>query len=115
MSKHWQEENRAAYRAAWRKWYRANAARKVAWQARRREELRRWWNGVKAALSCEECGESAPECLHFHHVDTEAKELEISGAIVNGWSKQRILAEAAKCRVLCANCHAKHHWHERSY
>src|SRR5262245_29861815 len=29
--------------SAWRKWYRSNAARKIAWQHRRREELRQWW------------------------------------------------------------------------
>ena len=33
----------------------------------------------------------------------------ISDAVRLAWSKKRILAEAAKCEVLCANCHAKHH------
>jgi hypothetical protein len=75
----WRERNPEANRAAWRKWYRANA----------------------------------PECLHFHHDDPRQKDVTVAQAVVHGWSKQRILDEVAKCRVLCANCHAKHHWNER--
>jgi hypothetical protein len=104
----------AAFNAAWRRWYQKNASRKIAWQARRREELRRWWHDFKATKQCEVCAESAPECLQFHHIDPEQKEIEISAALVNGWSRDRILLEAAKCRVLCANCHLKHHWNERA-
>jgi len=102
--------DRDTFNAAWRRWYAKNADRKIAWQARRRAELRAWIAGVKATLCCERCGESAPECLHFHHRDPGAKELDISRAIVNGWARERIVAELAKCEVLCANCHLKHHW-----
>ena len=109
----WQQRNPDRYSAAWRRWYRANADRKIAWQQRRREALRAWLHELKATLQCERCSESAPECLHFHHADPTTKELDISSAIVNGWSKERILAEIAKCRVLCANCHLKQHWEER--
>jgi hypothetical protein len=53
------------------------------------------------------------ECLQFHHIDPGTKEIELSTAISRGWSKKRILAEVAKCIVLCANCHLKHHWREQ--
>lgn len=109
----WRKRERVSFNAAWRQWYRANAARKIAWQQRRREELRAWWSELKSTKRCELCGESAPECLHFHHDDPREKEIEISRALADGWSKARILEEAAKCRVLCANCHLKHHWNER--
>lgn len=106
----WRERNREAFNAAWRRWYRRNAKRKIEWQARRRQELRQWWRDLKASKPCETCGEADPVCLHFHHVDPAHKSITLSDAITNGWAKPRILAEIATCRVLCANCHAKHHW-----
>ena len=99
--------------AAWRKWYSKNAALKMSWAKRRRMELRRWWDELKATKQCQRCGEAAPECLHFHHRDPTEKEFALSNGVGWGWSKQRILAETAKCEVLCANCHMKHHWDER--
>ncbi len=108
--KTWRERNPEAFNAAWRTWYRANARRKVAWKARRRQELREWLAQLKSTKRCERCDEAAPECLHFHHVDAREKDLELSSAISQGWSKERILGEIAKCIVLCANCHLKEHW-----
>jgi hypothetical protein len=99
--------------AAWRKWYRKHVDRKRGWERRRKTEIRRWWDELKATKHCERCGEDAPECLHFHHRDPAEKDLELSNAVAWGWSKARILNEVSKCRVLCANCHLKHHWDER--
>lgn len=108
----WNQRNRARYNAAWRKWYRANSKRKIAWQQRRRDELRAWFRALKSKLQCELCAESTVDCLQFHHRDPSMKDLEVSKAI-SGWSRERILAEIAKCTVLCANCHLKLHWEER--
>lgn len=105
--------DRAKANEHWRRWYRAHAATKVAWQKRRRLELRRWWSELKGTLACEVCGECAPECLHFHHDDPDDKDFDVATAMSHGTAKEKILAEIAKCRVLCANCHLKHHWDER--
>ena len=104
---------REQYNASWRKWYGKNAQRKMAWQKRRRDEIRQWWRELKATKRCEQCGESAPECLHFHHRDPAQKEIELGNVMRYGWCKDRILAELDKCDVLCANCHLRHHWEER--
>ena len=109
----WAKRNPDLFNAAWRKWYAANAERKIAWQARRRSELRAWLDDLRAGLACESCGETATACLQFHHVDVSQKDIEVAKVIANGWSKARILREIAKCRVLCANCHLKLHWEER--
>jgi hypothetical protein len=55
------------------------------------------------------CGEIDPVCLVFHHQDPTLKEIEIANAVRGGWSWTRILTEIEKCKVLCMNCHAKHH------
>lgn len=109
----WREQNPEAFNERWRAWYRKNAKRKMAWQKERKDALRQWWRELKATKACEECGERAPECLHFHHPDPATKEISLSNAV--GWalSRRTILAELAKCRVLCANCHLKHHWNAR--
>lgn len=113
-SKSWRETNRNRQNELWRNWYAKNAKKKIGWQRRRRLEIRRWFRALKATMACEECGERSPECLHFHHRDPATKCFSLGQAAATGnLSKRRILAEIAKCRVLCANCHMKEHWLER--
>ena len=75
----------------------------------RRHDLAVWFQEYKSSLCCTRCPENHPSCLQFHHNDPTEKEIEISKAITNGWSKDRILKEIEKCTVLCANCHCKEH------
>ncbi len=64
------------------------------------------------AGGCSRCEESDLACLDFHHRDGgETKEGHIG--YIRRFSIERILAEIAKCDVLCANCHRKHHRDER--
>jgi len=114
VGKQWQQQNREAFNALWRRWYNENAERKMAWQKRRLEELRAWWHDLKSTMHCEECGESAPECIHFHHIDPATKCFNLSEGASAGRAKSVVLAEVAKCRPLCANCHLKLHWNERN-
>jgi hypothetical protein len=69
---------------------------------------------LKSGLKCKECGEAHPACLDFHHEDPAEKDLAIASAISKGWSIRRLEAEVAKCRVLCSNCHRRHHYEARS-
>jgi hypothetical protein len=109
----WAQRNPERFNALWRRWYRKNPKRKYAWQKRRRAEIRQWFEALRATKSCECCGERTPECLQFHHRDRATKLIEVSKAVARAWRKERIRAEIAKCVVLCANCHLKHHWEER--
>ena len=81
-------------------------------KATRKSDTRHWYEQLKAALRCNRCPENHPATIHFHHIDRKSKEINLCNAITYGWSKERILAEIAKCEVLCANCHAKEHWKE---
>lgn len=59
---------------------------------------------------CNHCGYNKNHsALHFHHIDPKTKSFNINthGVKINDWVK--ILKEAAKCLLLCANCHAEEH------
>lgn len=79
-----------------------------------RIELINWFNELKSKLCCE-CGENHPSTLDFHHIDPLTKDNNVTeGVCRNRWSKERILREIKKCKVLCSNCHRKLHWNEKS-
>lgn len=66
-------------------------------------------NAYKSARGCEECGYNEnPVALQFHHRDPSQKSFTI-GQKMNRMGADKLLAEAEKCRVMCANCHKIHH------
>ena len=70
---------------------------------RRHQKLRRTLI-AEAGGSCAICGyDRCVVGLHFHHVDPISKSLEMTCA--SGKSLAAYRAEAAKCVLLCANCH----------
>ena len=75
----------------------------------RRREIREWFKEFKHSLRCTRCPENHPACLDFHHKDSTKKDLSVRQAVIQGWGKERILAEIDKCEVLCSNCHRKEH------
>ena len=84
--------------------FRCEQCRTDAVKARRRR--------VKAILvaeaggACALCGfHGVPGALHFHHVDPATKTFSLAGRGMSR-SLERARAEAAKCVLLCANCHA---------
>lgn len=81
---------------------------------RQKEQLFAWWKTFKATLRCDTCGEDHPATLDLHHRDASAKEHSIRDMLDSPYSQKRILAEIAKCVVLCSNCHRKLHWQHRN-
>lgn len=57
---------------------------------------------------CIVCGEKEICCLDFHHTDPTTKVDNIANTLHVG-NKDKILEEAKKCIILCANCHRKYH------
>ena len=79
----------------------------------RSEAVTRWRHRVKETLiaeaggACALCGyERHPAAMHFHHIDPSTKEFSLSQEGVTR-SLARARAEAQKCVLLCANCHAE--------
>lgn len=67
------------------------------------EQIREW----KSQRGCKVCGETYAMCLELHHLDPDEKEFNPSEGSAKSWDN--FLKEAAKCVVLCANCHRKVH------
>ncbi len=56
---------------------------------------------------CLLCGfDEHPSALHFHHLNPMEKEFQLSECGLTR-SIARARGEAAKCILLCANCHAQ--------
>lgn len=79
----------------------------------RREDVSAWRRRAKRLLveeaggKCEICGYSRyMGALQFHHLDPSAKSFSLS---MRGCTRSMAVlrAEAAKCQLLCANCHAE--------
>jgi hypothetical protein len=106
-------------KAQWKKWYEKNKRdpkyreKLRKFDDKRRVELREWFEDYKSSLSCQQCGESHPAILDFHHRNPEEKLYEVSVMPGRSMSKERTLEEIAKCDVLCSNCHRKLHWNEK--
>lgn len=77
-------------------------ARVAEWRRRTKERL-----VIEAGGSCAVCGyDKYPGALEFHHVDPSQKEFGLSARGV-ARSLEKLRAEAAKCVLLCGNCHAE--------
>ena len=97
----------AASTARWREKY--PEKNRESWQRAEREKRQLLLDA--RAGGCVVCGEKDPSCLDFHHRDPSTKEGHIGE--FRHFGTKRVLAEIAKCDVLCANCHRKHHRDER--
>ena len=97
------------YRNHLERWH-ASQARKLAEYPAQRES----WGALMSQLVCEDCGSPARLrssgywSLDFHHRDPATKSFAV------GMSHHRaawatLLAEIAKCDVLCRRCHAARH------
>lgn len=82
--------------------YKAQQARAV----QRKIELSRLFGG-----KCDMCDyDRNYAALAWHHIDPEAKSFELDAPSLSNRSWAAVMAEAGKCRLLCANCHAEVHF-----
>lgn len=78
-----------------------------------KQERRRYLWAYKKTRGCQCCREKHVACLEFHHRDESTKSFNV---MIGGLSvsMETLQAELAKCDVLCANCHKKLHYREKS-
>jgi hypothetical protein len=107
-------------RVYWRAWYENNKDREdykasnKATKKRIKKERRSWYLELKSTLQCEHCKIDDFRVLDFHHRDPLLKTKEVSLLALRAASKEKILSEIEKCKVLCSNCHRIEHWKDRS-
>ena len=64
------------------------------------------WNALQYKGSkCQQCGESRPATLCFHHRDPSKKEMVLDGRTFANRKWETIKEEVDKCDLLCHNCH----------
>lgn len=66
---------------------------------------------MHGTTSCK-CGESRPWCLVFHHRNPDEKSFGIAVTTRRSYPDDELVAELAKCDVMCHNCHANLHYEE---
>jgi hypothetical protein len=60
---------------------------------------------------CEKCDyQKNLAALEFHHIRPELKSFQLDLRSLSNRSMERILSEAAKCMLVCSNCHAEIHY-----
>lgn len=74
---------------------------------------RDWYISLKADTPCSQCGDVFHHAaMHWHHRDAATKTASVGTLASNRAAKETVLAEIAKCDLVCANCHAVLTWHE---
>lgn len=76
-------------------------------RAQKRAEKWSLVQSIKIQRGCADCGYNAHGvALQFDHMDEFDKKATVSNLIRSDYGWDTILAEIAKCEVVCANCHA---------
>ena len=88
--------------------------------SRRIEEMRRRWREHAELLEqlrdvpCADCGLAFPSyVMQFDHRDSSQKNYTVTRMIGRA-GRQKIVEEAAKCDIVCANCHRKRTYRRRT-
>src|SRR5262249_28998692 len=69
--------------------------------------LKQLVNAIKEESPCKDCRKTYPHwVMQFDHLEGFKKFLEVSSMVKWGYSQDLVMAEIAKCELVCANCHA---------
>jgi hypothetical protein len=85
--------------------YRANSEAYKARANAKRLHLKEVLRLSKLGKPCKDCGHVFEPCsMDYDHLDSNLKTTEVSLLVTCG-SEARLLAEIAKCELVCSNCH----------
>jgi hypothetical protein len=78
-----------------------------------RKKRKKWFQEYRASQKCLDCGANHEAILDFHHRNPAEKLFLVTRGVSWNLGRERILAEIAKCDVLCCNCHRIRHHNQR--
>lgn len=81
-------------------------SKKSEYRRNYREKIKNRLHAIKASIGCQSCGEKDPICLDFNHLGNKVDNIS---NMSRRFSWRSIIDEIARCQVICANCHRKHH------
>ena len=104
MRQAWCKACRREYDAAY---HRRTRALRIEQKRRYRKELVNWYRNLKHDRPCADCGGVfEPAAMAWDHRPGVLKTANVSDLVERTRSRKRLLAEIAKCDLVCANCHA---------
>lgn len=96
--------------ASKRRHYERNRERYIAQAKAAKQALVDEVRAIKESTPCADCGERHPYyVMQFDHIGDD-KVADIARLLYRGAGRPTVLAEIAKCEVVCANCHAVRTW-----
>ena len=99
----WCKECRREYDAAY---HRATRETRIRQKKERHAEFVAWYLALKEGKPCADCdGVFHPVAMQWDHRPGTPKAADVANLLRKN-SKRRVLAEIAKCDLVCANCHA---------
>jgi ribosomal protein S27AE len=99
----WCKACRREYDAAY---HRRTRALRIEQKRLYRLEVKEWYRNLKRR-PCADCGGVFhPAAMEWDHRPGVVKTSDISSLVERTRSRRRVLAEIAKCDLVCANCHA---------
>lgn len=80
---------------------------------RKRGKMRKEAMIAKMGGKCSICGYSkCLAALEFHHLDPSIKDFGLDSRKFSNTRQEKLDIEAAKCIIVCSNCHAEIHWYK---
>lgn len=99
-------------RAAQAAWYQKHKAEYTERNRQRRKQVTALVTEIKESNPCTDCGQFFLGCqMQFDHIGTD-KIKSVSDTIRYN-TLPKVLAELAKCELVCANCHALRTWQRK--
>lgn len=107
------EEEQKKSREYMREYYQNNKEEMNQKNKDKYKKRKQWFISYLSTQKCAHCGMADLDCLDLHHKipkgSINGKRIDPSIASMLCHSEKKIMAEIAKCIVLCANCHRKEH------